>query len=220
MFIGYIHDNQGAFPFQTLNFKWGTQQEIHSDLVHFDTLPQRGLLTAAWTALEDIHPDSGPLVWYPKSHKMGYWDYDELGLRADARSLELSFFADYQRYEQTLKATIASIGLDPSYATLQRGESFIWASSLLHGGSPVKNTTLTRKSQVTHYYLNGATSYWQPRNSIPAINKYTYKCEIPVCVESGHTNCLQKQLEMFRTRRRTIVNDSLPWVKEHCKQPK
>ena len=39
--IDYIHD-ESAFPFQTLNFRFGTQQPTHSDVVHFDTLPQRG----------------------------------------------------------------------------------------------------------------------------------------------------------------------------------
>jgi hypothetical protein len=70
-----------VFPFQTLNFPVATQQATHCDVVHFDTLPKRGLMTAAWVALEDIHPDAGPLVYYPGSHHMGLWDMDELGVR-------------------------------------------------------------------------------------------------------------------------------------------
>jgi hypothetical protein len=71
-FLGYLHGRQ-AFPFQTLNFPLATQQPVHSDVIHFDTLPVRGLMTAAWVALEDIHPDSGPLIYYSGSHKMGKW---------------------------------------------------------------------------------------------------------------------------------------------------
>jgi hypothetical protein len=71
-FLAYLHDRK-AFPFQTLNFPVGTQQSTHSDVVHFDTLPTRGLMTASWVALEDIHPHSGPLRWYPGSHKLGLW---------------------------------------------------------------------------------------------------------------------------------------------------
>jgi len=217
-FIGYIHD-RGAFPFQTLNFRVGTQQDTHADIVHFDTLPERGLMSAAWVALEDIHPDSGPLVWFPGSHKLGFWDYDELGMRIDSSSLELKFDEDYKTYERKVKETIDKLGLKPSYATLKKGESFIWSHSLLHGGSEVNNKELTRKSQVTHYYLTGATAYWQPRNSIPSLGKITYKCEVPTCTESDHTNCLERIHEAFKRRKIMHVDfsDNLPWVNEMCR---
>ena len=68
--ILYIHD-RGAFSFLTLNFRVGTQQLTHSDIVH---LPERGLMSAAWVALKDIHPDSCPLVWFPGSHKLVFWE--------------------------------------------------------------------------------------------------------------------------------------------------
>lgn len=50
---------------------------MQSDLIHFDTMP-RTLMAAAWTALEDIHPDSGPLRFYPKSHHLGTNDFEEM----------------------------------------------------------------------------------------------------------------------------------------------
>ena len=215
-FIGYIHD-RGAFPFQTLNFRVGTQQKTHSDIVHFDTLPERGLMSAAWVALEDIHPDSGPLVWFPGSHKLGYWDFDELGLRIELSSLELTMVKDYEIYERKVEETIEKLGLKPSYAILKKGESFIWSHSLLHGGSAVNNKQLTRKSQVTHYYLTGATAYWQPRNSIPSLGKITYKCEVPTCTESDHTNCLENIHDAFKKRKMMSVDFNLPWVNAMCK---
>ena len=46
--------NREAFPFATLNFVMGTGQPVHSDVVHFDSFPQRGLMAAAWLALEDV----------------------------------------------------------------------------------------------------------------------------------------------------------------------
>jgi hypothetical protein len=51
-------------PFQTLNFPVGTEQVPHADTVHFNTLPA-GWMCGIWFALEDISPDSGPLVYYP-----------------------------------------------------------------------------------------------------------------------------------------------------------
>jgi hypothetical protein len=145
-FLGYIH-NRGAFPFQTLNFPVATQQPTHSDVIHFDTLPTRGLMTAAWVALEDIHPDSGPLIYYPGSHKMGLWDVDELGIRLETNSVSAGGNTA-PMYERKLQETIDRLQLQPAYGVLKKGESFVWAASLLHGGSKLNNPKLTRRSQV------------------------------------------------------------------------
>jgi hypothetical protein len=37
----------------------------------------------------------------------------------------------------------------------RRGEVLIWHANLLHGGAPVRNKTLSRWSQVSHYYFRG-----------------------------------------------------------------
>ena len=65
-FLEYLHGRQ-AYPFQTLNFKVGTQQPLHSDLIFFDSEP-RILMAAVWLALEYATDDNGPLVFIPKSH--------------------------------------------------------------------------------------------------------------------------------------------------------
>ena len=44
------------FPFQTLNFPYGSRQHYHSDAVHFNSLP-KGFMCGVWVALEDIHED-------------------------------------------------------------------------------------------------------------------------------------------------------------------
>jgi ectoine hydroxylase-related dioxygenase (phytanoyl-CoA dioxygenase family) len=144
--LEYIHE-KSLFPFQTLNFPVGTQQATHSDVIHFDTLPVRGMMTAAWVALEDIHPDSGPLIYYPGTHKMGLWDIDELGIRLHTLSVDVGNFTG-EYYSKKLQETIDRMKLKPQYGTLKKGESFLWAASLLHGGSKVKDSRRTRKSQV------------------------------------------------------------------------
>ena len=47
----------------------GSQQGAHSDSIHMTTYPI-GYLSAAWIAFEDIHPDSGPQLFYPGSHRL------------------------------------------------------------------------------------------------------------------------------------------------------
>ena len=57
------------FAFQTLNFPVGTQQHLHSDAVHFHSEPP-GFMCGVWVALEDIHPESGPLEYVPGSQRL------------------------------------------------------------------------------------------------------------------------------------------------------
>ena len=40
-------------PFQTLNFRFGTEQSTHSDSIHFSSVPAR-FMCGVWVALEDI----------------------------------------------------------------------------------------------------------------------------------------------------------------------
>jgi len=50
-------------------------------------------------------------------------------------------------YDQTLAAS----GLQTRTFAAKRGEVLIWHSALLHGGGPVVDESLTRKSFVVHY---------------------------------------------------------------------
>jgi hypothetical protein len=181
----FLHDDRIPFPFQTINFVNGTQQAIHSDVPHFDTLPTRGLMAAAWLALEDIHPHSGPLVVYPGSHRIGLWDQAQLGIVPDLPDSRVpkpdghshappptagqernKSKSAYEVYTATLRQVIAARGLRAQILSgVRRGDIVIWASSLLHGGSPVINASRTRLSQVTHFFFKPAQIFWVPRLS-------------------------------------------------------
>lgn len=139
-------------PFQTLNFYKGTEQKIHSDSIHFNSEPF-GLMCGVWVALEDIGPDQGPLVFYPGSHHLPEMNFEEMGLEAD--------YKNYPKYEAYLDKLVKERGLQPEYGTIKKGQALIWAANLLHGGSRQKDKSLTRESQVTHYYLEGARP-WRP----------------------------------------------------------
>jgi hypothetical protein len=56
---------------QTIASHKGSQQAAHSDSIHMTTYPL-GYLAAAWIAFEDIPTDSGPLEFYPGSHRLPY----------------------------------------------------------------------------------------------------------------------------------------------------
>jgi hypothetical protein len=55
------------------------------------------------------------------------------------------------------------------------GEAIIWASNLIHGGSLPVDNNLTRLSQVTHYFFEGAEKYYTPLLSDPKNGKWTLR---------------------------------------------
>lgn len=144
-----------AEPFQTLNFYRGTGQRVHSDSIHFNSEPF-GAMCGAWTALEDIGPDQGPLIYYPGSQELPEMNYDYFDLRPS--------YDSYPAYLDHLDRIINERGYQPELGLLRKGQTLIWCANILHGGSPQKDKTLTRKSQVTHYFV-GAPKTWRPSES-------------------------------------------------------
>eukprot|EP00957_Ditylum_brightwellii_P009178 694608-Ditylum_brightwellii.AAC.1 len=149
-FMEYIHGGRRAFPFQTLNFKVGTQQGFHSDLTFFDTQP-RTLMAAAWVALEDTNPNNGPLKFVPKSHRYGIWDFNDIGLpyKYDIGDSEESRSKADGPYYIELAKIIKKMGFETKLADdIKRGQTFIWAAALVHGGAPARVTTGTQCTQI------------------------------------------------------------------------
>ena len=66
-FLAYIHRGRKPMLFQTLNFKIRTQQELHSNIIFFDSEP-RILISAAWVTLEDSGHHNRLLQYVPKSY--------------------------------------------------------------------------------------------------------------------------------------------------------
>jgi hypothetical protein len=152
-------------PFQTLNFPVGTQQHVHSDAVHFHSDPP-GFMCGVWVALEDVHPDAGPLEYFPGSHRLPYLQARDVGLtEEDGEPRDQTHFHAY--WQQA----VAAQQLQPQCFTPRLGQALIWTANLLHGGAPVVNPGLTRWSQVTHYFFEGCETYtpmlsdW-PRGSV------------------------------------------------------
>lgn len=154
---------RAAIPFQTLNFRTGTEQHFHSDSIHFSSIPER-FMCGVWLAMEDISDDSGPLFYYPGSHKWPIVTNEMIGRASsdvdDAQS----------PYEPAWRALVQSSGIQPERFCPKKGQALIWTANLLHGGSPRLNPSLSRWSQVTHYYFENCT-YYTPAFSDPFLNK-------------------------------------------------
>jgi hypothetical protein len=141
-----------SFPFQTLNFARGSRQATHSDAFHFNSRPA-GFMCGVWIALEDIHPDSGPLHYFPGSHRLPVLTNADLAANHEKLG-----------YEALVASIVQREGLKQETALIRRGQAFIWAANLLHGGTPILDPTRTRLSQVTHYYFRDC-SYFTPMDS-------------------------------------------------------
>ncbi|WP_327754953.1 phytanoyl-CoA dioxygenase family protein [Sphingobium sp. SJ10-10] len=154
-----------AFPFQTLNFAVGTQQEAHSDSVHFSSVPER-FMCGVWLAMEDIGPDSGPLFYYPGSHRWPIVTNGLIGRRGYGSELRSA----QDPYGPAWRALCDAHGAQQEIFLARKGQALIWCANLLHGGSRQNNPNLTRWSQVTHYYFDDCI-YYTPAFSDEAMGR-------------------------------------------------
>ena len=146
-----------TFPFQTLNFKYGSQQKIHSDSIHFSSIPER-FMCGVWVALEDTNSENGPLLYFPKSHKEPIFSYQDIGIPVDNPGdgdglKKGGGYANYDKYEEFIEKLISAKGYQEKELHLSKGDVLIWSANLLHGGKKVLDVSKTRWSQVTHYYF-------------------------------------------------------------------
>jgi phytanoyl-CoA hydroxylase len=127
----------------SLNFEKGSSQPKHIDSL-FMTPQTPHKLIASWTAFEDAHPDSGPLSYWPGSHRIPLYTFRDGSHHATAA--ELSPWYEY------IEAQIRERGLEERIFLAKKGDVFLWHSDLLHGGTPIRDPNRTRKSLVCHYY--------------------------------------------------------------------
>jgi len=132
--------------FQSLIFKYSSQQSIHQDYPWVTTkIPSH--LVAAWIPMEDVHIDAGPLFYFPKSHRMPKFDFGRTGIVYKA---DQSLFSpdDFSKY---LLRTCNNLQLKKEVLLIKKGDVLIWHGALAHGGMPINDVRRTRKSFVVHY---------------------------------------------------------------------
>ncbi len=145
-----------ARPFQTIAGHKGSQQLAHSDSIHMTTYPL-GYLAANWIAFEDIHPDCGPLEYYPDSHRLPYAYSKDVGITLEEGNLGYASY--HEKYEPHVQSAISKNGLKVQHFQAKKGDVLIWHANLLHGGSMRKNMNFSRKALVCHYFADGCICY-------------------------------------------------------------
>lgn len=135
----------GGFPMvcNSLNLEYGSQQDYHFDTFYMPS-PSPNKMVASWIALEDTTEQSGPLTYYPGSHKIPPFLFSNN--KTVIIDNELPAFNDY------ILKQIAEHGLQEQTLLAEKGDVLIWHSQLFHGGKPILDKKKTRKSMVTHYF--------------------------------------------------------------------
>jgi len=153
------------FPFQSLNFMRGSQQDIHSDALHFHAEPAR-FMCGVWLALEDVTAGSGPLRYYPGSHRLPVLTMRDAGAAMGVAPGKVTAANYNDTYGPAMLAQLERGGFEPRHALLKKGQIAVWAANLAHGGSPILDPGSTRQSLVVHYYFEDCL-YYTPMLSTP-----------------------------------------------------
>jgi len=147
--------------FQSLVFKYSSQQDVHQDFPWVTThIPSH--LVAAWIPFEDVHQDSGPLFYYPKSHRIPKFDFGQTGILFQHQK-SLFSPAKFTRY---LTKTCTNLGLKKEILLIKKGDMLFWHGALAHGGMPINDPSKTRKSFVVHYSTTDGLPFHRNSNVI------------------------------------------------------
>jgi ectoine hydroxylase-related dioxygenase (phytanoyl-CoA dioxygenase family)/ubiquinone/menaquinone biosynthesis C-methylase UbiE len=136
-------------PRYSLMFSKGTEQGLHQDTCVFHIFP-RNFMMGIWIACEDITHESGPLEYYPGSHRT-------------------PLFAEFTNYPQTNRRTsdpeqskrydehVVNLakGFEKHELLVRKGDVMFWHPMLIHGGCPRLERLKTRKSFVLHAIAEG-----------------------------------------------------------------
>lgn len=170
---------KSPIPFQVINFKEGSNQPFHSDVIHFHTVPERWVV-GVWIALEDMDEYNGTLQIIPGSHQWPVYNLQDIGLNhidPNQSPEDLSRLQGevYRNYEQFIDNLIWAKRAKPEPFMAKKGQALIWAANLCHGAGRIRDPERTRWSQATHYYFEGCEHYYAPMFSNPRRGEYAEK---------------------------------------------
>lgn len=142
--------------FQGLSFELGSRQALHQDTAYV-VLDSPLEFAACWIALEDVRPGSGELSYYRGSHRIEE-HYFRGGYRNWSRTRDGE--RTHEQYLESLHTKSKARGLELERFHPRKGDALIWNADLVHGGGPITDPALTRKSFVCHYCPAGVRPFY------------------------------------------------------------
>jgi hypothetical protein len=176
--------NKEQAIYTSLFFREGTSQNYHRDTPHFYTNPIDQYY-GVWYALEDVNINAGPLKYYIGSHNLedprGYDIFNNVSnsYNADYNIFDRCLFEYNKLIEDLCKENnLLCVDQNNYINKINKGDIIIWHPKLLHGGSDIIDTMLTRYSMVTHNIpintqVFNAAHFFAP---IPTKNYLDNKC--------------------------------------------
>lgn len=132
---------------------------------------------AAWIALEDISPDSGPFELVPGSHRWGIMErarvqrFLTLSEMRSANWPKLSEGVLNDVYGQLIDER----AVEPKQFLGKKGDVLIWHSCLAHRGSIPRDRAVKRRALICHYTaLSKGATYYPNVASTPLGGKFFY----------------------------------------------
>jgi ectoine hydroxylase-related dioxygenase (phytanoyl-CoA dioxygenase family) len=107
-------------------------------------------MCGVWIALQDVQSESGPLIYFPGSHRLPYLSARSLGLDRDV-VMEEQYPQRF--FEPSWQQAVNEHAFEKQQFLPKRGDLLIWHANLLHGGEPVQDKSSRRWSQVNHYFF-------------------------------------------------------------------
>lgn len=129
-----------------------TERSFHQD-TYLNPPSLWSYYLAAWIALEDIHPDSGPFQFVRGSHTWSVLRRDKLFGYLTKEEQESPQWPTFTQDWVSLacEKEIERRGASIETHVPKAGDLLIWHSNLIHRGSVPKDSQLLRKSLIAHY---------------------------------------------------------------------
>lgn len=137
----------------SITFLQGSQQALHRDIPIYKT-SQEHLFFRVWIALEDAGVENGTLMGVRGGHKVAteqqrqhYTFYPSKAMVPAQDPVR------WHRYQEALGKAYEKAGLSVEPFTLSRGDVVIWHPLFPHGGTPIQDKSLSRRSVVLHFSM-------------------------------------------------------------------
>ena len=135
-----------------------TERNWHQD-DYLNAAYTQGWYAAAWFAVDDVDPDSGPYQYVPGSHRWPVLRRDRVRMFLDPDERDSSDWTRLtERFlDDLLEAEIKERDAEVRSFVARKGDVLLWHPRLLHRGSPPRVPGTERRALIAHYH---GISHW------------------------------------------------------------
>jgi len=164
----YFHGNPSTWP--------------HQDTYYLDS-SNKGTMTAAWIAAEDIEPGAGRFFVCPGSHR--------LDMEQNGGDFDIAY--NHDRYKKLVMDVMQNHQMRVVAPALKKGDVLFWSASTIHGSLPTSQPDRSRRSFTTHW-IPASTELLQFQARVR-----------PMAYESVNGALVARPKDLSRARNRMIL---------------